>query len=40
VEYVYSKTESTSRVRLYRWKEAVSDWEEVDAAELGVAAGK
>ena len=40
VEYIYSKTESTSRVRLYRWKEAVSDWEEVDAAELGVAAGK
>jgi len=40
VEYIYSKTESTSRVRLYRWKEAVTDWEEVDAAELGVAAGK
>jgi hypothetical protein len=40
VEYIYSKTESTSRVRLYRWNEATSDWVEVDAAELGVAAGK
>jgi hypothetical protein len=40
VEYIYSKTESTSRVRLYRWNEATSDWVELDAAELGVAAGK
>jgi len=40
VEYIYSKTESTSRVRLYRWNEGKSDWDEVDAAELGVAAGK
>jgi hypothetical protein len=40
VEYIYSKTESTSRVRLYRWNEATSDWVEMDAADLGVAAGK
>ena len=36
VEYVYSKTETTSRVRLFRWVESASDWEEVDAAELGL----
>jgi len=35
VEYVYSDTETSSRVRLFRWSEAVSDWEEVDAAALG-----
>src|SRR5262249_40556322 len=37
VEYVYSKTESTSRVRLYRWSDAANDWDEVDAEALGVA---
>jgi hypothetical protein len=37
VEYIYSKTETTSRVRLYRWVEPANDWEEVDAAELGVS---
>ena len=37
VEYVYSKTESTSRVRLYRWSDAAGDWEEVDAEALGIA---
>jgi hypothetical protein len=36
VEYVYSKTETTSRVRLYRWSEAANDWEEMDAADLGL----
>jgi len=36
VEYIYSKTETTSRVRLFRWKEALADWEEIDASELGV----
>jgi hypothetical protein len=40
VEYVYSKTETTSRVRLFRWNEALGDWNEVDAAELGVTAGR
>jgi hypothetical protein len=35
VEYVYSTTESTSRVRLYRWDEPAHDWEEVDASSLG-----
>ena len=37
VEYVYSKTETTSRVRLYRWSEAGNDWQEMDAAYLGIA---
>jgi hypothetical protein len=37
VEYVFSKTETTSRVRLFRWIEATNDWEEVDASELGVS---
>lgn len=36
VEYVYSKTETSSRVRLFRWVSARNDWEEIDAAELGV----
>ncbi len=36
VEYVYSKTETTSRVRLFRWNDTSNDWEEVDANELGV----
>jgi hypothetical protein len=37
VEYVYSKTESTSRVRLYRWSDAANDWQEMDAGDLGIA---
>jgi hypothetical protein len=35
VEYVYSKTESTSRIRLFRWSGTTSDWEEIDASALG-----
>lgn len=35
VEYVYSKTETTNRVRLYRWSEPVNDWEEIDASSFG-----
>jgi len=38
VEYVYSKTESTSRVRLYRWSELGNDWEEIDASSIGAPA--
>lgn len=34
VEYVYSKTESTSRIRLFRWSEPQNDWEEIDAGAL------
>src|SRR5512139_3343851 len=30
VEFVYSDTETTSRVRLYRWDEPANDWEEID----------
>jgi hypothetical protein len=37
VEYVYSKTESSSRIRLFRWSDAMSDWEEIDAGALGAA---
>lgn len=40
VEYIYSKTETTSRVRLYRWGATAGDWEEVDAAELGLPAAR
>jgi len=40
VEYVYSKTESTSRVKLFRWVEVTNDGEEEDAAELGVPSGR
>ena len=32
VEYTFSKTEMTSKIRLYRWVEASGDWEEVDAS--------
>ena len=32
VEHVYSKTEMTSKVRLYRWDEPTQDWEEMDAS--------
>jgi hypothetical protein len=32
VEYVFSKTEITTKLRLYRWVEAANDWEEVDAS--------
>ena len=35
VEYDYSNTESTSRVRLYRWEPALNDWEEIDASSIG-----
>jgi len=38
VEYIYSKTETTSRVRLFRWSDASSDWQEMDAADLEIAA--
>jgi hypothetical protein len=34
VEYVYSKTESTSRIRLFRWSDPLNDWEEIDATAL------
>jgi hypothetical protein len=34
VEYVYSKTESTSRIRLYRWSDPLNDWDEIDASAL------
>jgi hypothetical protein len=34
VEYVYSKTETTSRIRLFRWSDPLSDWEEIDASSL------
>jgi hypothetical protein len=34
VEYVYSKTESTSRIRLFRWSDPQNDWDEVDASSL------
>jgi len=37
VEYVYSDTETTSRIRLYRWSDPLSDWEEVDASAFGEA---
>ncbi len=35
VEYVYSDTETTSRIRLFRWSDPASDWEEVDASVFG-----
>jgi hypothetical protein len=34
VEYVYSKTESTSRIRLFRWSVPLGDWEEIDASAM------
>jgi len=34
VEYIYSKTETTSRVRLFKWSDALNDWEEIDATAL------
>ena len=37
VEYVYSDTETSSRIRLYRWSEPLSDWEEIDASAFGEA---
>lgn len=32
VENIYSKTEFTQKVRLFKWVEARNDWEEVDAS--------
>jgi len=32
VEYVFSKTETTTKLKLYRWVESVGDWDEVDAS--------
>ena len=40
VEYVYSKTESTSRIRLFKWSESLNDWEEIDAGALGAASSR
>ena len=40
VEYVYSKTESTSRIRLFKWSERLNDWEEIDAGALGAASSR
>src|SRR5439155_265822 len=37
VEYVYSDTETTSRIRLYRWSDMINDWEEIDASAFGEA---
>jgi hypothetical protein len=33
-EYIYSKTESTSRIRLFKWSAPLNDWEEIDATAL------
>jgi len=38
VEFVYSETETTSRVRLYRWEEPAGSWEEIDASAMGAPA--
>ncbi|HET7903695.1 MAG TPA: hypothetical protein VFM17_03955 [Candidatus Eisenbacteria bacterium] len=32
VEYTFSKTEISSKVRLYKWSEPANDWEELDAS--------
>jgi hypothetical protein len=32
VEYVYSKTEITQKVKLYQWNAARNDWDEMDAS--------
>ncbi len=32
VEYIFSKTETTTKLKLYRWVESVNDWDEVDAS--------
>ena len=37
VEYVYSDTETTSRIRLYRWSDTINGWEEIDASAFGEA---
>lgn len=34
VEYVFSKTETSSRIRLFRWSDPLNDWEEIDASAL------
>ncbi len=40
VEYVYSDTETTSRIRLYRWSDPADDWEEIDASAIGETPGR
>ena len=35
VEYVYSDTETSSRIRLYLWSAPLNDWEEIDASAFG-----
>jgi len=40
VEFVYSETETTSRIRLFRWSEPMSDWEEIDASAFGAQPGR
>ena len=32
VEYTFSKSEITQKVRLYKWNELQNDWEEVDSS--------
>jgi len=32
VEYTFSKTEITQKVRLYKWNELQNDWDELDAS--------
>lgn len=34
VEYVFSKTEITQKVKLFKWNDARNDWDEVDASLL------
>src|SRR5256885_1145549 len=37
VEYVSPDREPTSGIRLYRWSDAINDWEEIDASAFGEA---
>jgi hypothetical protein len=36
VEYVYSKNERNFKLEIYRWDEAINDWQEIDARKFSL----
>ena len=36
VEYVYSTTERSARLMIYRWDDAANDWEEINAEKFAL----
>lgn len=36
IDYVYSQDEKSSKLKVFKWDEAINDWQEIDAKKLGL----